>query len=243
MKIQTSLVILAAAWALSSIGFAQERLPAVAYVSLVVGQVSLVRSNGETLPVQRGLNLHESDRLVTGEDGMVMLVFVDEGRVALRSGSELLIRKYKYDTDGADSDLRLELLKGTIRQISGKAAKRQPERYHLNTPVAAIGVRGTDFLAKADNAAVRTYVHEGAITVQSRLAPQEPVLSKAGEGRYLMAYGEGHLEQHTLKLAELEQSFSIQLTPSAAGEWQSPRIRREPQQVILKMQVHPHQCL
>ncbi|MEQ6434620.1 FecR domain-containing protein [Comamonas sp. w2-DMI] len=218
MKTQATLVVLAAAWALGSgAGFAKERLPAVAYVSLVVGQVSLVRSNGEALPVQRGLNLHESDRLVTGEDGMVMVVFVDEGRVALRSGSELLIRKYKYDTVGADSDLQLELLKGTMRQISGKAAKRQPERYHLNTPVAAIGVRGTDFLAKADNTAVRTYVHEGAITVQSRLAPQEPVLSKAGEGRYLMAYGEGHLEQHALKLAELEQSFSIQLAPSAGG--------------------------
>ncbi|WP_313074030.1 FecR domain-containing protein [Melaminivora sp.] len=186
----------------------------VAQVSLVVGQAQLIRGGAAPVPIERGTALRESDRLVTGDDGIVMLVFVDQGRVALRPGSELLIRKYRYDAAGADSDLQLELVRGTVRQISGKAARAQPERYRLSTPVAAIGVRGTDFLARTDAAAVRTYVHEGAITVQARGSGQEPVLHRAGEGSYLLAQGEGHLERHPLRKAELEQSFGIELAPA-----------------------------
>lgn len=205
----------------SSVFFGSEVLarnptPAIAQVSLVVGAASITRADGQSVAIERGLSVYENDRLVTGEDGMVMLVFLDEGRMALRPGSELLIRKYQYDAAGLDSDLKLELVKGTVRQISGKAAKQQPERYRLNTPVAVIGVRGTDFLAKADESSVRTYVHEGAIAVSSKQLSQPPVLSKAGEGNFLMAQAEGRLEQHPLKIAELDQSFGIRLAASTA---------------------------
>ena len=185
----------------------------VAQASLVVGQAYVIRASDEhQQPFVRGQALYEGDRLVTGDDGMVMLVFIDQGRVALRPGSELRIRSYRYDQDGQDTDLQLELLRGTVRQISGQAAHRQPERYRLNTPIAAIGVRGTDFLARVDPDAVRTYVSEGAITVQTHGSSQA-LLSHAGEGRSVLAHGEGHLEQQTLRLAELQQTFRIEINP------------------------------
>ena len=185
----------------------------VAQASLVVGQAYVIRASDEhQQPFVRGQALYEGDRLVTGDDGMVMLVFIDQGRVALRPGSELRIRSYRYDQAGQDTDLQLELLRGTVRQISGQAAHRQPERYRLNTPIAAIGVRGTDFLARVDPDAVRTYVSEGAITVQTHGSSQA-LLSHAGEGRSVLAHGEGHLEPQTLRLAELQQTFRIEINP------------------------------
>lgn len=189
----------------------------VARVALAVGQAQLITESGQTQTLQRGQTLHEGDRLRTGEDGMLMLVFIDQGRVALRPSSELLIQKYRYDPQGQDSQLQLELIKGTVRQISGQAAHQQPERYRLNTPVAAIGVRGTDFLARAEANAVRTYVHEGAITMQA-WGTNMPLLSQAGEGSLLAASYFGQAPYHqNLQLAELEHSFRIELTPNAEG--------------------------
>lgn len=189
----------------------------VAQASLVVGQAYVIRASDEhQQPFVRGQALYEGDRLVTGDDGMVMLVFIDQGRLALRPGSELRIRSYRYDQAGQDTDLQLELLRGTVRQISGQAAHRQPERYRLNTPIAAIGVRGTDFLARVDPDAVRTYVSEGAITVQTHGSSQA-LLSQAGEGRSVLAHGEGHLEPQTLRLAELQQTFRIELNPGSTN--------------------------
>lgn len=186
----------------------------VAQVTLVMGHVQLERADGQLLKVLRGQSIEESDRLRTGADGMIMLMFNDQGRVALRPDSELLIRKYQYDPQGQESDLQLELLKGTVRQISGKAAKNQPQRYRLNTPVAAIGVRGTDFLAKVEDSALRTYVNEGAIVIQSP-QQQQLLLSQAGEGYSLAYQGVEPLHNQKLKIAELDKTFSIHLGGAA----------------------------
>lgn len=198
-------------------GAAADPAAVIARVSFVVGQAALVRPGEERQPIDRGLALREGDRLVTGDDGMVMMIFVDQGRIALRPGSELVIRRYRYDASGvADADLQLDLVRGTVRQISGAAAHRQPERYRLNTPVAAIGVRGTDFLARTDDEAVRTYVAEGAITVQPHDGSQEALLSRAGEGAALLELGDGRVRRESLQLADLEQNFRIDLAPAVS---------------------------
>lgn len=125
----TKIVLALAAALLSSVAWAKD----VAQVTLVVGQAQLERADGQQQVLERGAIIQESDRLRTGADGMVMLIFSDQGRVALRPDSELLIHKYQYDPEGQESDLQLELIKGTVRQISGKAAKHQPQRYRLST--------------------------------------------------------------------------------------------------------------
>lgn len=186
----------------------------VARVSLSVGDVTLIRPDGTTAKLLRGAEVSEQDRIVTGKDGMAMLIFVDQGRVALRPDSELLIRKYADDPTGQATQLQLDLARGTVRQISGRAAQRQPDRYRLNTPIAAIGVRGTDFLAKATSASVQTYVHEGAITLQPMQMGQSmggQTLGKAGQSHYLQARAEGAVELQQVHAEEAARLFGIRL--------------------------------
>ena len=113
----------------------------VARVSMAVGDAQRIGASGQVTPLSLGTQLSEQDRIITGKDAMVILIFSDQARVALRPDSELLIRRYKVDPNGAETELQLDLLRGTVRQISGRAAQKQPERYRLNTPIAAIGVR------------------------------------------------------------------------------------------------------
>lgn len=186
----------------------------VARVSLAVGEATLFKPNGASSVLARGVELSEQDRVVTGKSGMVMLVFSDQGRVAIRPESELVIRKYEDDPSGQATQLQLELMRGTVRQISGQAAQRQPDRYRLNTPIAAIGVRGTDFLARATQGSVQTYVHEGAITVQPMQMGQSvgaQMLSVAGQSQYLLARAEGAVELRQVVAEETERTFGIRL--------------------------------
>ena len=151
--------ILSCLWlsALSLVGGAVWAAAApVGHVTLAVGEASRVTGAGKREALKLGDPLQEQDRIITGSDALLMIVFIDQGRLALRPDTELVIRSYRVDPSGADTRLDFDLVRGTVRQISGQAARVQPERYRLNTPVAAIGVRGTDFLATTGGRSVET---------------------------------------------------------------------------------------
>src|SRR6185369_13979054 len=52
---------------------------------------------------------------------------------------------------------------GVARAISGAAAEGARERFRLNTPLVAIGVRGTDFVVRSGETATTAAVNQGAI--------------------------------------------------------------------------------
>ena len=208
-----NLLAVACCWA-----FALHAAPShVARVSMAVGQAQRVDVSGQSEPLLLGTLLQEQDRIITGQDAMVILVFTDQARLALRPDSELVIRSYKIDPTGANTRLQLDLLRGTVRQISGQAAHQQPERYRLNTPIAAIGVRGTDFLAKATDAATEAYVHEGAIVVSPYGALDLQALASAaalsaGNGvRYERPQPLSALERRSVSQEDAERFFGIRI--------------------------------
>jgi hypothetical protein len=155
---------------------------------------------------------------------MVILIFSDQARVALRPDSELLIRRYKVDPNGAETELQLDLLRGTVRQISGRAAQKQPERYRLNTPIAAIGVRGTDFLAKSGEGLVEAYVHEGAIVVAplgGAGTPGEIPAANLGAGfgvQYSRADRSKNLERQNVGQNDVERLFGLRIAASVSTD-------------------------
>lgn len=198
----------------------------VARVALAVGEAARINAAGLAEPIRLGSALAAGDRIITGKDGLAILVFSDAGRVSLRADSELIIHRYRVDPAGTDTRLELELVRGAMRQISGDAARLQPERYRLNTPVAAIGVRGTDFLTKTGAGSTETFVHEGMIVVLpsdrdcAQSAPCKPLatLSASDAGQYLSVQASGRIERRAITLEEVERLFGIRLAGlNAAG--------------------------
>ena len=196
----------------------------VARVSMAVGDAQRIGASGQVTPLSLGTQLSEQDRIITGKDAMVILIFSDQARVALRPDSELLIRRYKVDPNGAETELQLDLLRGTVRQISGRAAQKQPERYRLNTPIAAIGVRGTDFLAKSGEGLVEAYVHEGAIVVAPvgcAGTPGEIPAANLGAGfgvQYSRADRSKNLERQNVGQNDVERLFGMRIAASVSTD-------------------------
>lgn len=148
---------------------ASKALTVVGEVSLVLGRAYLETSNGGTITrslITSGTTVRATDRILTQANGHVHIRFVDQALVSVRPDSRLEIVQYEYHADQPQrSSIKLNLQEGVTRSISGQGASAARERFRLNTPIAAIGVRGTDFVVSASPRAVRALVNEGAIVM------------------------------------------------------------------------------
>lgn len=193
---------IAAAFALSvPLAVANEpAAEAVGEVSLVLGRAWLETGKGR-VQINAGTSVRPSDRIVTESNGHVHIRFVDDALVSVRPDSRLEIVQYEYNReDPQRSAIKLSLQEGVARSISGQGASAARERFRMNTPIAAIGVRGTDFVVSASSSSVRALVNEGAIV----LAPFSNECSMDGFGPCLASGVE--LTDSALQVAQLDGS-------------------------------------
>jgi hypothetical protein len=137
----------------------------VGEVTLTIGKSHIDRAAGATEP-QKGGSVQEGDVIRTTDNGHVHIRFIDGARVSVRPNSVFRIHEFKYSpADPAASVVRLSLDSGEARSISGAAAQAAKERFRLNTPLVAIGVKGTDFVTQVSKDVIRVTVNQGAIVM------------------------------------------------------------------------------
>jgi len=130
-------------------------------VIFVAGEV-----RAESRQLTLGAAVNEGELLSTGADGYVYIKTLDEGLFILRPKTRARIATYQIDkVNPANTRVKLELLNGVARTQSGKAVKLARQNFRFNTPVAAIGVRGTDFTVFTDDQTSSVAVLSGGITI------------------------------------------------------------------------------
>lgn len=130
----------------------------------VVQAIGDVRLGGT--PAKVGDTVQAGDALTTGGDGYLYIKTVDGGFLILRPRSDARVLAYHIDpAQPANSRIKIELRQGVARSISGEAVKKSRENFRFNTPVAAIGVRGTDFTVFTDEQTTRVAVVSGGVVV------------------------------------------------------------------------------
>jgi hypothetical protein len=146
-----------------------------------------------------GAPVQEGDMLSTGADGYVYVKTVDNGLFILRPNTRARIAAYHVDAaNPANTRIKLELLSGVARSRSGEAVKLARQNFRFNTPVAAIGVRGTDFTVFTDQDTSRVAVISGGITVSGfagACLPEGSGPCEGGASRELSATQKGQLLQ------------------------------------------------
>ncbi len=151
----------------------------VGTVSIVLGKAYIEGPGRSREAIRRGSTIKVSDSIFTEANGHVHIRFKDGGLVSVRPGSRLDIVRYDYDKARPEqSSVKFNLQEGVTRSISGDAARSARQRFRLNTPIAAIGVRGTDFVVSATGSTTRALVNEGVIV----LAPYSDQCSAASFG-------------------------------------------------------------
>ena len=101
-------------------------------------------SNGGSRELKQGDFIFVNDEIITSNRSFAVLQFEDGAKVTVRPDSTLIIETYLYNGDENDA-ATLSLVEGGLRVITGAMAKSNPENYKVRTPVALMGVRGTEF--------------------------------------------------------------------------------------------------
>lgn len=114
---------------------------ASAQVAAVVAIRGDVEVNGAK--VEQGALVDNGDTIEAADRSFAVLRFTDGSKVTIRPSSVFTIDNFSY-MEGKD-EARFALATGGLRIVTGAIAKSNPENYTLNTPVALMGVRGTEF--------------------------------------------------------------------------------------------------
>jgi len=138
----------------------------VGTVTLVIGQTQATNAQGEARLLKRQDAIFVGDIIETNQSSHLHIKFIDDGRISIRPESRLHIESYVYDQDTPkNSAIRFFLEKGVLRSISGKATEAAHDRYRMNTPVAALGVLGTDYVVRTSSQRTLAAVYSGSIAL------------------------------------------------------------------------------
>ena len=123
--------------------------------TLVTGHVSAASPSGEIRDIVKGGPVYQGEVIITASSSYVNIAFSDGGRVLLRPESRFSIERYQYaghrhpgrraDQPARQESAFFRLLKGGFRAVSGLIGHTRREDYAVQTPVATIGIRGTDY--------------------------------------------------------------------------------------------------
>jgi len=143
-------------------------LAAAAQTATEAGKIVL--SVGETRMAGQAVKVDDivpvGAELSTGPNGYLYLKTIDNGFLILRPGSVATVETYVVNHENPEqSRFKFVLRQGIARNISGEAVGKARKNFRFNTPVAAIGVRGTDFSVYADQQETRVIVSSGGVVI------------------------------------------------------------------------------
>lgn len=90
-----------------------------------------------------GKSVFQGETISTGPSGAAELMFLDSTHLALGPSSAVALDQFVYSGSGQADAVAVGLTRGLFRFATGSSAKKS---YKVETPLAAIGVRGTGLL-------------------------------------------------------------------------------------------------
>lgn len=148
MQLNKPLPLLSATLLAASIFFQTgTALAEAARVTHLNGTVSAQRADGSVRVLSQNSTLEMGDVLTTEKNSFARLKFTDGGEITLRPNTAITIDAYHYVEEEPQKDsFVFGLLKGGFRTITGLIGKRgNRDSYQANSPMATIGIRGTDY--------------------------------------------------------------------------------------------------
>lgn len=140
---------------------------AAARVAFVVGEATASLPNQPLRQLVRGSEVGPGDSIRTGPGGRLQLRFSDGSQLSLNPGSLFRIDDYQFAaTTPQPARGFFSLLQGGLRTITGLIGKARREDYRMQTTVATIGIRGTDYgLEYATDGGLGATTYSGQIEV------------------------------------------------------------------------------
>src|SRR5258706_3029485 len=123
----------------------------IGQIKTAAGTVALER-DGARRPAAAGDRVLQADVVTTGKDGAVGITFLDNSMMSLGPDSALALDRFRFDSTTHDGVFESSLRRGTLAVKSGYIVQQGPpgEAMRVRTPAAILGVRGTEFVVRAE---------------------------------------------------------------------------------------------
>ena len=134
-------------------------------VDFAIGGVSATVGSGVPRFLAKGALIFSGDTINTDGTGRAQIRFTDGAYVSLQPQTQFRVDEYRYGgaADGQEKGF-FSLLKGGLRTITGVIGHTNRDSYQVQTPVATIGIRGTEYLANLVNG-LELSIGDGSIFV------------------------------------------------------------------------------
>ena len=159
---------------------------AIGTVSRIQGEASGTR-NGATRALAPNAAVFLNETVATGETARLEVTFTDNTRLTLGQKAKLTLDNYVFDSAARCGTIKFGLV-SAFRFVSGQVSKLASADVSVTTPVAVVGIRGTEFWGgPIDDQALGVFLIEGSVSVSNGAGQQ--ILNLPGEGTNIAAPG------------------------------------------------------
>jgi hypothetical protein len=111
----------------------------------VAGDVRVMLAEGSERPATKGSPISAGDTVTTAKASIAQIKMGDGAIIVVQPDSKLTVAEFTYagKEDGTER-VQFRLQEGGFRSVTGKIGHANKANYMIETPIAHIGVRGTD---------------------------------------------------------------------------------------------------
>lgn len=158
-----------------AVSAAQDNRPQVGKISRLQGTVSASYQKSFR-ELRQDAPVFFEDELHTGPESRLVVTLEDGSELTLGPVSRLSIDEYVYTPQGDSSSMKINLLNGMLRFVGGKLENQPNARATIDTPVATLGIRGTEVITETQKHSV--WVREGKVDATSKLTGEKVSLEE-----------------------------------------------------------------
>jgi hypothetical protein len=171
--------VAAAAFLLSLAAQPASAAEAIGSVSRIQGASSAI-VDGASAPLDLGASVFLNQEVSTGEAARLELTFSDGTLLTLGEKAKMILDTFVYNPAEGTGKMKLAVV-GAFRFVSGQVTKQPNQQVAVTTPVATVGIRGTEFWGgPIDDQALGVFLIDGEVTVTN--AAGEQTLDTPGQG-------------------------------------------------------------
>lgn len=115
-------------------------------VILAKGVVTATSADKSSRVLAKGASIEEGDVINTAKKSFAVIRMLDNTKLTLKPGTTIAIGKFSVEK--GKEEACINLVKGGLRTVTGLIGKRRPDSFQVDTPIASIGIRGTDFITR-----------------------------------------------------------------------------------------------
>lgn len=158
-------------------------------------------------PAAKNDPFQDTSTIKTAAKSLAALRFTDDSKMLLRANSELKVTDYAFDSAAPGKGRFVtEFVAGGMRVVTGVIGKKNTPAVRFNTPMATIGIRGTEFMAAILNGRLFLEVLQGCIIVNPSVDNREDMC----HGQTLVVSREGRVDargEEASRIIEAQQVF------------------------------------